>query len=95
MKQHIWKDNASCLGLDTNLFFEKYEDEVETRPQIDAICRGCPVVRQCFAVGISGKEYGVWGGIFIENGSISREFNKHKSKSDWAESWKSLTMGGN
>jgi len=34
MKQHVWKDNAECLGLDTNLFFEKYEDDPTLRPGV-------------------------------------------------------------
>jgi hypothetical protein len=92
MKQHLWKDDAKCLDLDTNLFFEKYEDNPELRPNVDSLCLMCPVVKQCFAVGISGKEWGVWGGIYIEHGDISREINKHKTKQDWANIWKTLTL---
>lgn len=91
MKQHIWKDSAACLGLDTNIFFDKYEEDVDTRPIVDSICQRCPVSKTCFAVGVSGKEYGVWGGVFLELGGISREFNRHKTKKDWANVWTSLT----
>lgn len=87
-----WKDNSACLNLDTNLFFEKYEDNVDIRPKIDSICNNCPVSKKCFAVGVSAKEWGVWGGVYLENGSISKEFNNHKTKQDWAENWQSLTM---
>jgi hypothetical protein len=52
----------------------------------------CPVKRTCFANGISGKEWGVWGGVFLESGEISREFNKHKTKQDWGNTWSALTM---
>jgi len=52
----------------------------------------CPVRKTCFANGISGKEWGVWGGVYLEGGEISREFNRHKSKSDWSNVWQSLTM---
>ena len=92
MKQHLWKDAAACLGLDTNIFFDKYEDDVEVRPIVDSICQRCPVSNTCFANGVSGKEYGVWGGVFLELGNISREFNKHKTKQDWANTWQSITM---
>lgn len=92
MKQHVWKDDALCLGLDTNVFFEKYEDDGNSRQIVDSLCIACPVARQCFAVGVSGKEWGVWGGVYIESGEISREFNKHKSKEDWSDTWKKLTM---
>lgn len=92
MKQHVWKDDASCLGLETNIFFEKYEENPELRLAIDSICSSCPVAKQCFAVGVSSKEWGVWGGVYIESGEISREFNNHKTKDDWAQTWKILTM---
>jgi hypothetical protein len=91
MKKHLWKDESACLHYDTNLFFDKYEEEETLRSGIDNICKGCPVRKQCFAVGITGKEWGVWGGIYLEDGKISREFNKHKSKQDWGMSWTALT----
>jgi len=94
MEKHSWKEKAACLGWDTNFFFDKYEeDETGTfRQSIDNLCKGCPVARQCFAVGISQKEWGIWGGVFIENGKISREFNRHRTKEDWADTWQYLTM---
>lgn len=92
MQQHLWKDNALCLGSDTNIFFEQYEDNEESREAIDSLCQSCPVQKTCFAVGVSGKEWGVWGGIYLENGEISREFSKHRSKEKWGEMWKTLTM---
>lgn len=92
MNKHEWKNNASCLGYDTNLFFDKYEEDETFRPGIDNMCSGCPVAKQCFAVGVSQKEWGVWGGVYLENGKISREFNKHKTKQDWARTWQYLTI---
>lgn len=91
MKRFQWKDEASCLDMDNNLFFDKYEEQDTLRPAIDQICISCPVNRTCFANGVSGKEWGVWGGVYLENGSISREFNRHKAKKDWGIVWKSLT----
>ena len=92
MKQHLWKDEASCLGLETSLYFDRYEDEEGIRHNVDALCRQCPVRKTCFANGVSGKEWGIWGGVYLETGEISREFNKHKSKQDWSNIWQSLTM---
>jgi hypothetical protein len=88
----MWKDSAVCLDYDTNLFFEKYEDDELLRPAIDALCSSCPVRKECFSVGISGKEWGVWGGVYLENGEISKEFASHKTKNDWGMTWQSLTM---
>jgi len=92
MQSHRWKDFAACKDYDWNLFFDKYEEDTNLRSAIDTVCSGCPVARQCFAVGVSQKEWGVWGGVYLEGGKISREFNKHKTKPKWAETWKYLTM---
>lgn len=92
MDRHDWKDQGLCRDYDTNLFFDKYEEDVDLRFAIDNLCSRCPVARQCFAVGVSQKEWGVWGGIYIENGKISREFGKHRTKEDWGQTWSYLTM---
>lgn len=92
MQQHLWKDEALCLGSETNMFFDTYEDQENVRSFVDSLCRTCPVAKTCFAVGISGKEWGVWGGIYLEGGEVSKEFNKHKTKKDWFYAWQSLTM---
>lgn len=92
MDKNAWKDNADCQGFDTNLFFDKYEEDLALRPAIDALCAGCPVAKTCFAVGVSQKGWGVHGGVYLENGKISREFNRHRSKAQWAETWQYLTM---
>lgn len=89
--KHSWKDKGACVNYDVNLFFDKYEENEDLRPAIDKICSDCPVARICFAVGVSQKEYGVWGGVYLEKGKISREFGRHRSKQDWAETWKALT----
>jgi hypothetical protein len=91
MMQSEWTDDASCSGYDTNLFFDKYEENEALRKAIDNLCSGCPVKKLCFATGVSRKEWGVWGGIYLENGKISREFNNHRSKADWGETWLGLT----
>ena len=75
MKQHLWKDEGACFDMDTNLFFDKYEDDELIRPIIDNLCHACPVQKICFANVISGKEWGIWGGIYLEDGEISKEFN--------------------
>ena len=75
MNRHTWKYQASCSGFDTNLFFDKYEEDESLRLAIDELCGRCPVRKICFAIGISDKSWGVWGGVYLENGEISREFN--------------------
>ena len=92
MNKYKWKDDAACLDYDTNIFFDKYEEDELLRPAIDALCSSCSVRKECFSVGISGKEWGVWGGVYLDAGKISREFNRHKSKADWANTWQNLTI---
>lgn len=92
MDRHNWKDDSACLGMEVDLFFDIYEENEDKRPEIDAICKECPVRKICFANGISGKEWGVWGGVYLQDGEISREFNRHKGKQDWSETWQALTM---
>jgi len=92
MKQHLWKDNSACLGLENNLFFDKYEEDLNVRPIVDSLCNTCSVRKTCFAVGVSNKEWGIWGGIYLEGGDISKEFNNHRNKVGWANTWQSLTM---
>lgn len=91
MNKNSWKDDSACLDYDTNIFFEKYEEDEGLRFAIDKLCSGCPVSQHCFAVGVSQKEWGVWGGIYLEGGQISKEFNKHKNKSQWGDTWQYLT----
>ena len=91
MQSQKWKAQARCKDYDWNLFFDKYEEDTALRPAIDSLCGGCPVARQCFAVGVSQKEWGVWGGVYLEGGKISREFNRHRNKTQWGEVWKRLT----
>lgn len=91
MPNEDWKDEALCQGDDVNLFFDTYEQDVEVRKEIDSLCSICPIARTCFAVGVSQKAYGVWGGIYLDKGKVSREFNKHKTKQDWGNTWQYLT----
>ena len=92
LDNHKWKDESACLGYDTNFFFDKYEEDERFRPAIEKVCGGCPVAKQCFAVGVSQKAWGVWGGIYLEDGKISKEFNSHRSKEDWFDTWQNLAM---
>lgn len=89
---HRWKDNSECLGMETNIFFDKYEEDPHLAKSADRICNRCPVQPMCFASGISNKEWGVWGGIYLVDGKINKEFNAHKTKDDWFNTWESLTM---
>ena len=91
MQDQSWKNKAACLGENVDDYFDNYEEDLEIRSVVDKICRECPVRKMCFAAGVSGKETGVWGGVYFEQGDISREFNRHKARENWAKTWQSLT----
>jgi hypothetical protein len=91
MQDQSWKNKAACLGENVDDYFDNYEEDIELRSVVDQVCGDCPVRKMCFAAGVSGKETGVWGGVYFEQGDISREFNRHKAKTGWAKTWQALT----
>lgn len=78
--------------MDTNLFFDKYEEDQSIAKAIDKLCQSCQVNKTCFAIATSNKEWGVHGGIYLKDGNIDKEFNSHKTKQEWSDTYISLTM---
>lgn len=78
--------------MDTNLFFDQYEEKLNVKTYVDSMCSRCPVQRQCLAYAVSNQEWGVWGGVYFEGGKMSKEFNSHKTKEDWFNVWSGITM---
>jgi hypothetical protein len=80
-----WWDIAACNGMDTNLFFDKYESDVQMAIAIDQCCLSCPVINMCYRSGIEQSEYGVWGGVFLSSGLVDKMKNTHKTKEVWKQ----------
>ena len=60
MKDHSWRDDAACLGMDTELFFST--DRHHIRFAID-VCSGCDVIAQCREFARKARVGdGVWAG---------------------------------
>lgn len=78
-----WYHLAACLGMDTNLFFDKYEADLNIAKNIDEACLSCPVSKICYKFGIDNNEYGVWGGIYLTAGIADKSRNIHKTKEVW------------
>lgn len=68
-----------------NVWFDTYEENPVIAMQADAVCLSCPVIGQCFRDAIANKETGTFGGIYLDNGKISRTQNSHKSAATWKE----------
>jgi hypothetical protein len=80
-----WFDLALCLNMDTNLFFEKYETDLNIARNIDQACLSCPVISICYEQGKENDDYGVWGGIYLNSGSVDKVRNAHKTKEVWKQ----------
>lgn len=65
LDERLWRANAACVGLPLEIFFGPSEGDYDPR-QAKAICRGCPVRRECLDYAVSAEEvallHGVWGG---------------------------------
>jgi hypothetical protein len=80
-----WWHLAACNGMDTNLFFDQYESDVNMAKAIDQCCLSCPVMLMCRDSGIKNNEYGVWGGVFLSSGLMDKMKNAHKTKEVWKQ----------
>ncbi len=82
-QQNMWVDEALCAGTDTELYFDKYESDQDTAREIDRMCLSCPVIKECFDQGVRSESYGVWGGIFLNEGKLDNVRNSHKTEAVW------------
>jgi len=56
-----WQDQASCLGMDPDLFFP--ERGASTR-EAKGICARCRVKVDCLEYALAnGEKFGIWGGM--------------------------------
>lgn len=78
-----WWNLAVCRGMDTNLFYDKYEADINIAKNIDEACLSCPVISICYESGTENNEYGVWGGVYLNSGLIDKARNIHKSQDIW------------
>lgn len=78
-----WYSLSICRGMETNLFYDKYESDQDIAKSIDEACLSCPVISMCYESGINNSEYGVWGGVYLTAGSIDKAKNLHKTTEIW------------
>lgn len=77
-KEQQWMDRANCIGNAEP--FDNYDRDIEAAKEADAMCLGCPVIKECFEMGKRGQ-YGQWGGIFWNfTGEPDLRANAHKSE---------------
>lgn len=56
-----WRASAGCKGADPDLFFP---ERGESTGAAKAVCRECPVRRDCLEYALANVEkFGIWGGL--------------------------------
>lgn len=80
-----WGDLAICQGMTTNYFFDYYENDSVFATIMDDICLSCPVRKMCLREGVENNEYGLWGGVYLNNGKTDDSRNNHKAQEVWDE----------
>ncbi|MGH8902192.1 MAG: WhiB family transcriptional regulator [Egibacteraceae bacterium] len=62
-----WRDQAACVGDDTERFFPAGSTGAEAAAHIaeaKAVCAGCKVSQQCLDYALTtGQHDGIWGGL--------------------------------
>jgi Transcription factor WhiB len=86
-ESYTWQDLAACRSLDTNIFFDRYEEDPVSAMAVDQMCLACPVAHFCIDFGVETKSDGVWGGVYLTRGEIDSKYNSHKSNAVW-EQWR-------
>jgi hypothetical protein len=80
---NMWLSEALCAGTDTEFYFDKYENDQSIAKEIDRQCLSCPVVKECFDYGVKTESFGVWGGVFLNDGKLDNVRNSHKTQEVW------------
>jgi WhiB family transcriptional regulator, redox-sensing transcriptional regulator len=80
-----WYHLSVCRGMETNYFYDDYESDPLFAKVMDGICLSCPVRKMCLRWGVENSEYGLWGGVFLNNGKTDKARNAHKTEDIWSE----------
>ena len=67
--EESWQIKGSCRGPQASVFFppaqfERKDEKLDRESRAKAICRTCPVKRECLDYAVSIREaHGIWGGL--------------------------------
>lgn len=83
----VAQTTPACATADPNLFDPHSKAELA---QATVICGSCPLATECLRVGFQRREWGVWGGVLLEEGQVratpprNRDPYRHKKKTKTA-----------
>ena len=66
MESDLWKDQANCKNVDTNIFFPNDMGQIKPEKMSEALhyCHNCPVSDKCLDYAINSNiQVGIWGGM--------------------------------
>lgn len=89
----MWRSEALCSGADTEQFFDQYENDQNIAKETDRMCMSCPSIKECFDYGVQTESYGVWGGIYLNEGKLDNVRNSHKTQEVWKSVLSLITEG--
>ncbi len=73
-----WWQLSKCRNMDTDLFYDTAENNPVVYTNITkSLCYMCPVKMSCLKYGVENKEYGIWGGIYL-NAGVPKKLHKDK-----------------
>lgn len=64
-----WQHKAACRGPQASLFFppvmtERKEERLRREAKAKAVCKPCPVAKECLEYALRIQEpHGIWGGL--------------------------------
>ena len=62
-----WVNEAVCPTVDPELFFPNTSTPLSEIRQIQLVCGGCPVIRECLLDGLQHMSEGIWGGATVND----------------------------
>lgn len=80
-----WYHVTVCDGMDIRYFYDYYESDPVLAETMDSLCMSCPVRKMCLREGVENKEYGLWGGVYLNNGITDAAKNSHKTEEVWSD----------
>lgn len=67
--EELWQARAACRGPQAAAFFppshfERKDEKADREARAKAICRSCPVQKECLDYALRIREpHGIWGGL--------------------------------
>lgn len=104
MESDLWKDDANCKNVDTNVFFPNDMGQINPEKMTEALlyCNNCSVSEQCLEYAINSNiQVGIWGGmstrarrqIAAERRKVMRSNTQHGTMAMFSREYSAFRKG--